>query len=48
LPKTGQSLETEIKVKNQIFDITVIEGTVKCEEKVLASCEMKIFISNKT
>jgi predicted hotdog family 3-hydroxylacyl-ACP dehydratase len=47
LPKINSLLETEIRIKNQIFDITVISGTVWSEKKVLAECEMKIFISNK-
>ncbi|HLK30151.1 MAG TPA: hypothetical protein VKT28_16335 [Puia sp.] len=48
LPKINSLLETEIAIKNQIFDITVIEGKVICNHKVLAQCEMKIFISNQT
>jgi predicted hotdog family 3-hydroxylacyl-ACP dehydratase len=48
LPKVNDLLETEILVKNQIFGITVVEGKVKCHDKILASCEMKIFISNKS
>ena len=48
LPKINSLLETEITIKNQIFDITVIAGKVMCENKILAQCEMKIFISNKS
>jgi predicted hotdog family 3-hydroxylacyl-ACP dehydratase len=48
LPKINSVLETEVTIKNQIFDITVISGKVKCDHKVLAQCEMKIFISNKS
>lgn len=48
LPKINSTLETEISIKNQIFDITVISGKVMCEKKILAQCEMKIFISNKS
>ena len=48
LPKINDQLETEIIVRNQIFDITVIEGTVSCNKKLLAKCEMKIFISNQS
>ncbi len=47
LPKVGSEIETEISVKNQIFDITVITGRVSCKNKVIAECEMKIFISNQ-
>jgi predicted hotdog family 3-hydroxylacyl-ACP dehydratase len=48
LPKINSKLETEIIIKNQIFNITVIEGKVFCGNKILASCEMKIFISNQS
>ena len=45
LPKVDEELETEIIVINQIFDVTVVKGSVKCGEKLLARCELKIFIS---
>ncbi|HVM88386.1 MAG TPA: hypothetical protein VMT76_09365 [Puia sp.] len=48
LPKINNTIETTISIKNQIFDITVIEGEVKHNGKTLAKCEMKIFISNQT
>ena len=47
LPEVDSELETEVRIKNQIFDITVISGTVKCDGQLLATCEMKIFISSK-
>jgi predicted hotdog family 3-hydroxylacyl-ACP dehydratase len=46
LPKVGDTLETEIVTGNQVFDVTVIKGTIHCNNKLLASCEMKIFIKN--
>lgn len=45
LPMVNDLLETEIKVENQIFDVTMISGKVSCRGRVLATCEMKIFIS---
>ncbi len=44
LPKISDTLDTEIIIKNQIFDVTLISGTVSCNGKLLAQCEMKIFI----
>ena len=44
LPKINDNLETEIIIKTQVFDVTLITGTVKCNGKLLAQCEMKIFI----
>ena len=46
LPRVNEELETEITITNQIFDITVITGRITCNEKLIARCEMKIFISN--
>lgn len=44
LPKTGDKLITEITVEGQVFDVTIISGKVWHSDKLLASCEMKIFI----
>ena len=44
LPKTGDEIITEIKIKDQVFDVTIISGTIWCKEEVVAQCEMKIFI----
>ena len=47
LPKINDEIETEIAVKNQIFNVTIISGQIRCNGILLAQCEMKIFISNK-
>nr|AUN35638.1 3-hydroxydecanoyl-[ACP] dehydratase [uncultured bacterium] len=44
LPKINDNLETEIIIKTQVFDVTLISGTVSCNGRILAQCEMKIFI----
>ena len=44
-PKTGDILETEIIIENQIFEATLISGKIKQNGIILAQCEMKIFIS---
>jgi predicted hotdog family 3-hydroxylacyl-ACP dehydratase len=46
LPKVNDELLTEIKIENQVFDVTIISGTVKCDGKVMAQCEMNIFIGS--
>ncbi|HMH32261.1 MAG TPA: hypothetical protein VK543_04480 [Puia sp.] len=46
LPKINDQIETEISIKNQIFDVTIISGTVLCRGMLVARCDMKIFISN--
>lgn len=47
LPKAGDQLITEIIIENQIFNVTLITGTVRCREMPAARCEMKIFINQK-
>lgn len=44
LPKINDTLETEIIIKTQVFDVTLITGKVSCNGQTLAQCEMKIFI----
>jgi len=43
-PKTGDELITEITIENQIFDVTIISGTISSKGTVLAQCQIKIFI----
>jgi predicted hotdog family 3-hydroxylacyl-ACP dehydratase len=45
LPKIGEVLRTTITIKNQIFNATIISGTITANNVEIASCEMKIFIS---
>jgi predicted hotdog family 3-hydroxylacyl-ACP dehydratase len=45
LPKTGDLLETEIVITNQVLNVTIISGKVKVNDAIAASCEMKIFIA---
>jgi predicted hotdog family 3-hydroxylacyl-ACP dehydratase len=44
LPKINDELITEIKLENQVFDFIVISGCVCCKDKLVATCEMKIFV----
>jgi len=46
LPRAGDELITEIIIQNQIFNVTLISGSITCNNKLLAQCEMKIFINN--
>jgi predicted hotdog family 3-hydroxylacyl-ACP dehydratase len=47
LPVLGDLLNTEIRVMNQVFDVTLIGATVSCNGKKMATCEMKIFITKQ-
>lgn len=44
LPKAGEEIITEIIITNQIFDVSIISGTVKLNGVEIASCKMKIFV----
>jgi len=48
LPVVGDVLETEVRVLNQVFDVSVIAGKLSCKGQLLASCEMKIFITKQS
>lgn len=42
LPDVGKLLETEISVTATVFNVTVVDATVKCDDEVMCSCSMKI------
>lgn len=44
MPGVGDVIETEVTIKNQVFDVTLISGKVKCNGEELAVCDMKIFL----
>ena len=46
LPELKSEIITEIIIKNEIFNATIITGTVKVNGKIAAECEMKIFIKD--
>lgn len=46
LPIINDEIETEVAIENQVFDVTIIVGKVRCNGKLMAQCEMKIFIVN--
>ncbi|MEE6187328.1 3-hydroxyacyl-ACP dehydratase [Niabella digestorum] len=44
LPKIGDVLFSKVAIKKQIFNATIIEGSISVNNQEIASCEMKIFI----
>lgn len=46
-PKIYDEIITEITIENQIFDVLLISGKVSCGDRILARCDMKIFIQNQ-
>jgi 3-hydroxyacyl-[acyl-carrier-protein] dehydratase len=48
LPKSGQEIKTEITVEHEVMNATVATGKIYLKDKLLASCELKIFLLEKT
>lgn len=44
-PPVGSELITEISIKNEVFSVTLISGRSTCNGKLVAECEMKIFVA---
>jgi len=44
LPKINDELITEIKIENRVFEVILISGRICCKDKLVATCEMKIFV----
>tara|TARA_R110002072_G_scaffold9683_10_gene46579 strand:- start:346 stop:789 length:444 start_codon:yes stop_codon:yes gene_type:complete len=47
LPSIGSVLYTTVKVTYEVMGMQVVEANVECDGKVIASCEMKIFLSQE-
>lgn len=47
LPILGESINTKVEILHQVFDATIIRGTVfNSINEICAECEMKIFTIN--
>ena len=46
LPKVGDELQTTIEVISEVFAITLVNARVETSGKLIASCEMKISITD--
>lgn len=44
LPKQNSSIVTSVRIVNHVLNVTIIEGKVEQEGKLICSCAMKIFI----
>lgn len=45
LPKINDELFTEITVIDEVLDMTIVSGIIRCNNQIIAECEMNIFIS---
>ena len=46
-PLVGEILDTTVEIKEEVFNSTLVETTVKTGEETLATCEMKIYLTDK-
>jgi predicted hotdog family 3-hydroxylacyl-ACP dehydratase len=46
LPETGRKITTTIRVDYEVMDASLVHGEVLCEGKVIASCDLKIFLKS--
>ncbi len=47
LPKVGDNIQTETFLLHDIFEFTLISGKITCNDKLVADCEMKIFVKKE-
>lgn len=45
-PEVGELLTTTIKVREEVFQMTLVDATVKSGDDLLVDCEMKIALSD--
>jgi predicted hotdog family 3-hydroxylacyl-ACP dehydratase len=44
LPKTGDTLTTEIRFIHQVMNAHIVQGKIMKDEREIANCELKIFL----
>ena len=47
LPKAGETLVTQANLIEEVFHMSLINATVSIDDEIIASCEMKISITDK-
>lgn len=48
LPESGSEITTEIIIEHEVMNATLIRGVIFQDNKVVAECEMKIFLQINT
>ncbi len=46
-PKIGQQIKTRATVLHEVFDATIVRGEVFLDDRLIAACELKIFLINE-
>lgn len=44
LPKIDETIKTEIRIEQEVFNITLINAKTKVGERAIAECQMKIYL----
>jgi predicted hotdog family 3-hydroxylacyl-ACP dehydratase len=44
LPQQGQVIYTEVNVEHKVFNTTLINGKIMCNDELIADCSMKIYL----
>lgn len=44
LPESGNEILTEVTTKTQVMNVSIIEAKSYCNNQLVATCEMKIFL----
>ena len=44
LPRVGNEILTEVSTKTQVMNVSIIQAKSYCNNELVASCEMKIFL----
>jgi predicted hotdog family 3-hydroxylacyl-ACP dehydratase len=46
-PHVGEELETTVEIKEDVFNATLVQTKVESGRETLATCEMKIYLTDK-
>ena len=46
LPKVNDQLITEVYITDNIFNVTILNGKIWHQAKLIAACQMKVFVGN--
>jgi len=44
LPDVDTNLATEVRLENQVLNVNLLKGFIRQEDKLVAECEMKVFL----
>ena len=44
LPRVGSSIETTVELQGNVMNIDIVYGAVRLGDRVIAECEMRIFV----